>query len=126
MKKNSGKALPPHLQTGIEAERLAEKYLRREGLTTVVRNYRSRYGEIDLVLRDGNTLVFVEVRFRNNIRYGSAAESITRGKTEKIRKTAQFFLQENYRFAHLYSRFDVVAVSSSGDQPEITWIRDAF
>jgi putative endonuclease len=126
MRKNSDKVLPPHLATGIEAERLAGKYLRRQGLTTVYRNYRSRYGEIDLVLQDGDTMVFVEVRFRNNIRYGTAAESITREKTEKIRKTAQFFLQDNHRYAHLYSRFDVVAVSSSGDQPEITWIKDAF
>jgi putative endonuclease len=107
---------------GSETEQLVCDYLQAKGLQLLQRNFFSRYGEVDLIMRDGITLVFVEVRYRNNRQYGGAAASVTRAKQQRIIKTALYFQQ---RYAPQDAmRFDVVAVE--GNLPEIDWIQHAF
>lgn len=109
-------------ERGKDAEARAAKFLESRGLTIVARNFRGRYGEIDLIARDGATLVFVEVRARGSNTFGGAAASITASKREKLTRTALQYL------AALGStpacRFD--AVLFDGDNTPIEWIRDAF
>lgn len=109
-----------HLVCGIAAEQLACDYLQARGLQFVERNYRLKRGEIDLIMRDGSTLVFVEVRYRKTQRYGGALQSIDPRKQARIIRCAQYYLQ--YRAPHAQARFDVVAVE--GDQ--LHWIPNAF
>lgn len=109
--------------SGAQAERLAEAFLVARGLRPVAQNYRTRRGEIDLIMRDGNTLVFVEVRLRSNRSYGDGIDSITAHKRTRIVSAAQAYLQSIDRAPAC--RFDVVALSSL-DAVSIEWIRDAF
>lgn len=117
---------PVSKQLGDEAEALALAHLQAHGLRLVERNYRvargpsARGGEIDLVMRDRGTLVFVEVRSRASGRHGGAAASVTAVKQARLVRTAQHYLM---RFATLPAcRFDVVCVEPGG----IEWIRAAF
>ena len=126
MKKNSKPFLPLHLRRGNSAETLAEKHLIKQGLVAIKSNYRCKAGEIDLLMRESDTLVFIEVRYRSNPFFGSAAESITPQKIQRIRKTAEHFLLAHRQYAHLFVRFDVFAVSAQTDKQEILWIKDAF
>jgi len=107
---------------GEQAEALAADFLRGKGLRIVTRNYRSRHGEIDLIAREGPTLVFVEVRSRSSENYGGAAASITAAKRKKLIKTAHHYLAAVSPLPPC--RFDAVLVS--GDPPRIEWIRNAF
>lgn len=83
---------PTDRATGPRAEALAAEFLARHGLTIVARNFRTRYGEIDVIARDGDTLVFVEVRIRRSSRYGGAVESITAAKQSRLVAAAQCYL----------------------------------
>jgi putative endonuclease len=106
--------------TGQNGEDDALAYLQRQGLTLVDRNVRCKTGEIDLIMRHGDTLVFVEVRKRANARYGGAAASVTYSKQMKLLRAAQFYLQ---RFRTPPAcRFDVVAI----DGEELNWIKSAI
>ncbi|MBC7944130.1 MAG: YraN family protein [Burkholderiales bacterium] len=108
---------------GAEAEHAAADFLKQQGLVLLEQNFRSRYGEIDLILRQGKTLVFVEVRLRSNPNFGSAAESITYAKQRKLVRTAQFFLAERGMNQQACScRFDAVLFGGAG----ISWIQNAF
>ena len=109
---------------GRQAETLAWKYLQSRGLRLLQRNYRSRRGEIDLVLQDQDSLVFVEVRYRRESRFGSGAESVDRHKQSKLIACAQHYLQAYPGIARQPCRFDVVAVG--GPDESIEWIRNAF
>jgi putative endonuclease len=109
---------------GREAETLAWEYLQTRGLRLLQRNYRSRRGEIDLVLQDQDSLVFVEVRYRRESRFGSGAESVDRRKQSKLIACAQHYMQAYPGMARQPCRFDVVSVGGHGDS--IEWIRDAF
>ena len=109
---------------GRQAETLAWKYLQSRGLRLLQRNYRSRRGEIDLVLQDQDSLVFVEVRYRSESRFGSAAESVDRRKQSKLVACAQQYMQSYPKLARQPCRFDVVSVDGSGNS--IEWIRNAF
>lgn len=108
---------------GAAAERLAVEFLQRNGLQLIESNFRSRHGEIDLIMRDGNTLVFAEVRLRSNSQFGGAGASITAAKQAKIARTAQFYLQHTRSRAPC--RFDAVLLDSL-DATRIEWIRNAF
>jgi putative endonuclease len=110
-----------HLLKGKNAEDLAHNYLLMHGLTLVCRNYRCKQGELDLIMKDKDFLVIVEVRYRNSNRYGSALESVTCIKQQRIIAASQHYLI-NQRF-HGTVRFDVVAISN--DQ-SIDWIKNAF
>ncbi len=114
-----------HLK-GRKEEALAEKYLKKAGLKFVTRNFYSRYGEIDLIFKDKEQLVFVEVKARKIGAQVSALESITQAKLQKIRKTAQFYM---IQFDEIPScRFDVIAINTGNDKRDshIEWIQNAF
>jgi putative endonuclease len=117
---------------GDKVERFVEHYLKQKGLRFVDRNYHSRYGEIDLIMQDttgpkaSSCLVFIEVRFRANVKHGSGAESVNYSKQQKIIKTAQFFLQQSKKFQHLNCRFDVVSVTLQHKSLSADWLKDAF
>jgi putative endonuclease len=113
---------PSHRQAvGAAKERLACAFLQRHGLHLVDSNYRCRRGEIDLVMREGAVLVFVEVRFRASDRFGTPAETVGVRKQRRLLAAASHYLQEQRINAPC--RFDVLAV---GDGDRIDWIRDAF
>ncbi len=107
---------------GKDAEARAAQYLQAQGLHIVERNYRSRYGEIDLIARDGTTLVFVEVRARSSNAFGGAAASITAAKQKKLTRTALHYLAAAGHTPRC--RFDAVLLSNNAAPVE--WIRDAF
>lgn len=110
-----------HLQRGENSEHLACKHLQANGLKLLQQNYRLRTGEIDLIMRDGNIIVFIEVRYRKSQRYGGALLSIDARKQARIIRTAQHYLQ--YRAPEAQARFDVIAIE--GDNG-IQWIKNAF
>ena len=112
--------MKPH--RGAEAEALAAAFLERKGLTVIERNYRCRLGEIDLVARDGDTTVFVEVRQRATNAFGGAAASITSSKRLKLLRAARFYLSRQRSMPAC--RFDALLIE--GDPPRIDWIRNAF
>lgn len=111
--------------TGSAAERAAERWLRGRGLRLVARNYRCRRGEIDLIMSDGTTLVFVEVRMRTRADFGDAAASVTATKQRRLSAAAGHYLAHHPRAADRPCRFDVVAVSSE-PRHRFEWIRNAF
>ena len=108
------------MSAGAQAEQRAAQYLHQQGLKPVAQNYRGRFGEIDLIMRDGATLVFVEVRLRRNADFGGAAASIDARKQQRIVRTAQQYLSG---LAHIPPcRFDAVLMDDSGVQ----WLKNAF
>ncbi len=109
---------------GSAAEDLACRYLEARGLILVTRNVRYRGGELDLIMCDGENLIFVEVRSRRHTRYGTPAESVTRTKQQRLLRAAALYLQRQR--LDLPCRFDVVAILQADDEPQIEWIRDAF
>lgn len=115
-----------NLDKGIDAESLACDFLTAHGLALVARNFRSRYGEIDLVMQDRDGLVFVEVRYRRRDRYGGSAESVDRRKQARITACARHYIQRHPQARTRPCRFDVMAISGDLPQPRIEWIRDAF
>lgn len=114
------------LRVGNRAERKAERYLRRRGLTTIARNFSRPCGEIDLVMRDGRILVFVEVRFRGPGAWIDGFESVDFAKQRRLIKTAESFLNAHPRYTSDASRFDVVSVSKTNYRNRIDWVPDAF
>jgi putative endonuclease len=116
---------PSSRSTGTDAEERAWRYLEQQGLVTVERNFHSRRGEIDLIMRDGDTLVFIEVRFRSSSRFGTAAESVTLTKQRRIIDAARYFLSCRKQWIEHNCRFDVLAISGQAQQ-DVEWIRDAF
>ena len=109
---------------GNDAEDRAQQYLEHQGLSTLTRNYLCRVGEIDIIMRHRESLVFVEVRYRKRATYGSAAESVTTTKQKKIIRAANHYLTTHNQ--HNYPcRFDVLAITGEGDG-HIEWITDAF
>jgi putative endonuclease len=112
-------------EAGLQAEERALQFLQAQGLHCVARNFSSHRGEIDLVMQDSDTLVFVEVRFRRHGGFGSAAESVTGSKQQRIIRAASHFLNRSRQWRDSACRFDVLAISGAGQQT-IDWIRDAF
>ena len=113
----------PSLDMGLAAEQRALDYLQQQGLKLIAANYRSRFGEIDLILRDGDVLVFAEVRMRSSQDFGGARASITSAKQAKLIKTAQHYLMQFTRPPAC--RFDAVLLGAA-NSGTIEWIRDAF
>jgi len=108
------------MKRGEAAEQKAAHYLETQGLHLVVRNYRCRHGEIDLIARDGLTLVFVEVRQRSRQDFGGAAASIDAHKQRKLVLAAQHYLAQQPRTPPC--RFDAVLIGSEG----VEWLKNAF
>lgn len=111
-------------EAGARSEQKALDYLMAQGLSCISRNYRCRLGEIDLVMRDGAYLVFVEVRARANRNFGGGLASITYAKRQKIIKTASYYLLAHQQYDQQLIRFD--AVSIDGQAGVISWLKDAF
>lgn len=111
-----------HLRRGEAAEQAAWKTLRARGWKLVARNYRCPLGEIDLICEDGANLVFVEVRYRGDHRFGLAAETVDARKQAKLARAAKHFLRCHLQHCDRPMRFDVVAIQGEA----IEWIPDAF
>lgn len=107
---------------GNQAEKVALSYLEQQGLTLIKKNYQTRFGEIELIMQDGKSIVFAEVRLRKNNIFGGGSESITQAKQRKIVKVPQQFLQHHCNQA---CRFDAIAMDKEEIQ-HIQWIKHAF
>ena len=107
---------------GALAEEAAADFLSGRGLRLLERNYRCRFGEIDLIMTDGRPLVFVEERYRRNMSFGGAGESITATKREKLLRAARHYMAASKGFPAC--RFDAVLLN--GDTKELEWIENAF
>ncbi len=116
----------PKQKTGNETEQLACNYLIEQGLLLVERNYKTQRGEIDLIMRDKDTLVFVEVRYRKNDLYGGAVESINWHKQQRIICAAKNYLIRFRLSEKCPCRFDVIGISGNLQFPDIEWIPQAF
>jgi putative endonuclease len=113
-------------ELGQAGENLAVSFLEKNGYRIVERNWRCRYGELDIIAREGGSLVFVEVRSRRSLRYGTAAESVDWRKRKKLRQLALIYLSER-QFGHFSYRFDVITVFFAGKgEPQISHIPYAF
>ena len=108
------------------SEDIAAEFLQRQGLELLVTNYRYRTGEIDLIMIDDQTLVFVEVKQRRDSQFGRPEESVGMAKQAKLRRTAASYLQRHDRSQSWPCRFDVVAITGSPHAPVCRWIQNAF
>ncbi|MEO8400485.1 MAG: YraN family protein [Gammaproteobacteria bacterium] len=109
-------------KTGQLAEQKAYLFLRAQGLELIAKNYSCARGEIDLIMRDGQDIVFVEVRSRKQADYGDAIESVTVSKQKKILHTSMHFLQQRNWLNKVNWRFDVIGICHD----DLEWIKDAF
>ena len=115
-------------------ENRAAEFLQDQGLEVLARNFHCKLGELDLVCSLEHVLVFVEVRYRSNSRYGGAAASVTPGKQRKLIRAAQVYLQRHPQHQHRPCRFDGIALSpnpsapnaSAPDQVHVQWLPNAF
>lgn len=108
--------------TGTSYERKAAEYLEQQGLVILKHNYRCRQGEIDLIARDKEYLVFVEVKYRSQSRAGYSLDAVNPAKQKKISKVARYFLAAEYHCTEIPCRFDVIGI----DGGCLHWIKDAF
>lgn len=122
-RRESGPDGPAARTPGEQAEALAEQFLSRNGLKLIERNFRCRGGEIDLIMKDGAGMVFVEVRLRTNKAFAGAAESVAARKQQRVILAAQHYLSSLASTPPC--RFDVIALDAL-DEARIEWIRDAF
>lgn len=116
------KKLTSRKKQGNKAEQQACKYLQQQGLNLLEKNFSTKAGEVDLIMRDGETLVFIEVRYRKNTDFGGAAASVTVKKQQRIIKAALAYQQKHRPQSSM--RFDVMAIE--GDNEEVNWIVSAF
>ncbi|MGH8164001.1 MAG: YraN family protein [Rhodanobacteraceae bacterium] len=111
---------------GAEFEQRALAHLQQAGLRLITRNFNTRFGEIDLVMRDSDVLVFVEVRHRRDRSFGGAVASVGTAKRERLQRAAQLFLQAHPSLAAAPCRFDVVAFDGAPVAARCEWHRAAF
>jgi putative endonuclease len=110
---------------GRLSESTALEFLQNKGLEILGQNVRCPFGEIDLVARDGPTIVFVEVKSRYSVTHGLPQEALTYAKRRKLTRLAQWYLKR-HRLERLPARFDVIAIIWSQMQPQVTWLVNAF
>jgi putative endonuclease len=118
-------------KVGDEKERLAEDFLLQQGFSLIERNFFCKMGEIDLIMKDQDYLVFIEVRYRDSQEFGGALASITASKQKKLRRTAEFYLIQAFGNTPPPCRFDVIAIegnkkSETNSEDKIHWINNAF
>lgn len=114
-------------QTGKVTEKFAAEYLLQQNLVLLEQNFHSKYGEIDLIMLDGETYVFVEVKYRKNDNYGGSLMAVSRSKQEKIRFCTKFYLQQKQLNEYnTPCRFDIVALEGDIKKPKINWLKNAF
>lgn len=115
------------IAAGTKAEGIAEQYLRQQGLSTVARNFRCRLGELDLIMQDGDALIFVEVRLRRNKHFGGPMASINSTKQRKLIAAAQTYLQKHPQLQNRDQRFDVVGITGElNNNYSIEWLQNAI
>ncbi len=119
-------ATSPTHPTGSGAEKLAETYLVDQGLRFLDRNFNCKLGEIDLIMEDKNVLVFVEVRFRKSSAYGTAVETVTLAKQQKLVRAAQHYLLHNKAVRDRPMRFDIVGIMPGPTGLRFDWLPNAF
>ena len=112
-------------QFGTKSENLAAWYLKENGYKIIEQNYRNRMGEIDIIARDKKTIVFVEVKSRRSIRFGSPKWAVTPKKQRKISMVALYYLKTTNQ-TDAKARFDVVAITVNRDEPQIEIVKNAF
>ncbi len=112
--------------TGKWAEDMALAHLENKGLMLIERNYRISAGEIDLIMKDNELTVFIEVKYRNNNSFYDIRESIDKRKCDRIIKTGLYYQQSSGTGSDMMCRFDIVLVTGDPDHPRIQWIKDAF
>jgi|SRR5690554_8546 len=110
---------------GQLVEQQAEQFLQKQGLRTLERNFRTKAGEIDLIMQDGNSLVFVEVRYRRQLKFGDGADTVTWHKQQRLIRSAQVYLQARGQHDRP-CRFDVVAGHGEQENIQLHWIKNAF
>jgi len=109
-------------EKGAAYEQIAAEYLQKHGITIVERNYRNRRGEIDIIGKDGDYTVFIEVKYRKDSVAGHPAEAVNYGKQRKICKVADYYRMVHHMGDFTPVRYDVVAICGA----EITWYQNAF
>jgi putative endonuclease len=113
--------------SGHNAEQHALRFLRKNGLILITKNFRCRHGEIDLIMRQEQCIVIVEVRYRKHSRFASAAATVDPRKQAKLLRTTAMFLRQHTAYSACSVRFDVVAFDQvQDDNCRIQWIQDAF
>lgn len=112
-------------QKGKSGENLAAEFLKERGMTILGQNVRCSLGEIDLVVLDGSTIVFVEVKSRFTKAYGLPQESVTWSKQKRLTRLAQWYLKQ-HNLEQKAARFDVIAVTWIAGKPSLKWIPNAF
>lgn len=115
--------ISPTQKIGLRIEGIACEFLIRHGLMLIHKNFRSPYGEIDLIMQEHNTLVFVEVRYRKNGSYGQSVETISPAKKRRLIQTAFFYLKEQRHLKQASCRFDLIGFDH---KQRSTWIKNAF
>ncbi|NNM59920.1 MAG: YraN family protein [Legionellales bacterium] len=117
----------PSQKNGAVAEAFAERYLKRQGLILIEKNFSCKLGEIDLIMQENETLVFIEVRHRVSAAYGNAVETVTREKQNKIIKASTLFMMKHKLLEKKSVRFDVFALQGKlASSPQINWVKQAF
>ena len=106
---------------GVKGEMLAEKYLKRQKYKIIAKNYKCLVGEIDIIAKEKDVLVFVEVKYRENLNFGYPREAVTKQKQQKIKRSAEFYIMKN-KIVNTEIRFDVVEIVFD----EIAHIKNAF
>lgn len=114
-----------NLNLGILSEEKAAEFLKVNGYKILVRNYKTRLGEVDIIAKDKDTICFVEVKSRSSDRFGFAKEAVSRLKQKQISRVALSFLKEK-KLLDKKARFDVVALDNYGSGEKISLIKDAF
>ena len=114
-----------NVEVGSYGQKLAERYISDEGFHIIERNFRCRSGEIDLVARDGDYIVFIEVKYRRSLEYGYPCEAVGYHKQRHIKRVAQYYIMiknlNNQDF-----RFDILEIIDNAENPEINLIKNAF
>jgi len=112
---------------GKKTEQLAESYLTNQGLIPVEKNFHCRQGEVDLIMLDGDTYVFVEVKYRKSSAFGGAISAISANKQKKVKHCVTFYLhQAGLNEYNTPCRVDVVTLEGDIAQPQVTWLKNAF
>ncbi len=116
----------PTQKRGAWAESKAQDYLLQQGLRLIKKNFNCRFGEIDLIMLEGDTLAFIEVRCRAVNALVGAVESVDAGKQQRLIRSAEYYLQRHPGHAWRICRFDVLGLTGSRSSQQIEWIKDAF
>ncbi len=115
------------IKLGKKGEDIAEQYLLSKGFKIIFRNFRIHRGEIDIIAKEGEALVFIEVKTRTNLEFGEPIQAVNNRKVSQIRKTAEgFLLQEGENFEFEEIRFDILGILITAGKTEINHIKNAF